>query len=71
MFAAQEYNSIELLCRRNKHDNWMIVIPDSLTQDVIVWYRSILNHAGVNRMTNTINMHMWFSQMEERVKKHV
>ena len=48
-----------------------IVIPQELQYPVIRWLHSILGHAGISRLSNTLRKHFWFPYMVQRITQFV
>jgi hypothetical protein len=46
--------TVPLLCFKDK-----IVVPTSLTKQIIQWYHYLLCHPGINRTEETIGQHHW------------
>ncbi len=48
-----------------------IVIPRVLQFSTIRWLHSLLDHAGINRLYNTLNTHFWFPHMLQMITDYV
>ncbi len=48
-----------------------IIIPKALQYPTIRWLHSILGHAGINRLYNTMKSHFWFPNMIHSITKYV
>jgi len=51
--------------------NWKIVIPNSLVKDVMSWYHTILGHAGIEKLVNTIGARFLISKLRERAEEAI
>ena len=51
--------------------NWKIVIPNSLTKDVMSWYHTILGHAGIEKLVNTIGARFLIPKLRERAEEAI
>lgn len=65
-FAFKYVNNTRLIFHKNK-----VVLPTSLINSVISWYHDNLNHPGINRTYETINMHFTCRGLKRFVQKHV
>ena len=45
------------------------MIPQKLQYPAVRWCHSLLGHAGVTRLTNTLKDHFWFPQMKEMIER--
>ena len=59
-------NNIKLIFFKNK-----VVLPESLVRSVVAWYHDNLNHPGINRTFETINMHFTCKGLQRLVQEHV
>ena len=48
-----------------------IVVPHQLQYPAVRWLHSILGHAGINRLYETLSSHFWFPQMKELITYHI
>ena len=48
-----------------------IVVPFKLRYPVIMWFHSILGHAGVTRLHATLSSHFWFPHMQEEMNSYI
>ena len=65
-YTKRFVNNIQL----SFHDN-RIIIPISLVQPIITWYHNNLNHPGIARTFETINMHFTHPKLRHLVQQHV
>ena len=56
----------ELICHKGK-----IVIPQTLTKQVMEWYHMYLGHPGINRTEETISQHLWWPKMRDDITQQV
>ena len=45
-----------------------IVVPQQLQFPVVRWIHSILGHAGISRLNETLSSHFWFPQMRSMIR---
>jgi hypothetical protein len=55
-----------LLCFKDK-----IVVPTSLTKQIIQWYHYLLCHPSINRTGETIGQHFYWPKMREQITNDV
>ena len=65
-FDIKYVNDTRIIFYRNK-----VVIPSSLVLPIITWYHNNLNHPGINRTYETINMHFTCKGLKNTVRDHV
>jgi len=65
-FDTKYVNNTCLVFHNNK-----VVLPQSLVASVITWYHNNLNHPGINRTFETINMHFTYKGLKRLVQDHV
>jgi hypothetical protein len=58
--------TICLLCFKDK-----IVIPTSLTKQIIQWYHYLLCHPSINRTEETIRQHFYWPKMRDQITNDV
>ena len=46
-----------------------IVIPQQLQFPAVRWIHSILGHAGISRLNETLSSHFWFPQMKRMIEE--
>jgi len=54
-YQTKFVNNTKLLFFKNK-----VVLPSSLVQSVVSWYHDNLNHPGIQRTFEMINMHFYY-----------
>ena len=63
---VQMSQDANIICyRKTPNDDPRIYIPDSLLERLTNWYHQVLNHPGMNRLYETINTHMYNSQLRK------
>ncbi len=55
-----------LLCFKDK-----IVVPTSLTKQIVQWYHYLLCHPSINRTEETIGQHFYWLKMREQITNEV
>ena len=61
-----------LIVRQAKPDEvWKIFIPDAQLTNLVKWYHQVLNHTGISRLIETINMHFYNHDLRTRVESIV
>jgi hypothetical protein len=58
--------TVRLLCFKDK-----IVIPTSLTKQIVQWYHYLLCHPSINRTEETIGQHFYRPKMRDQVTNDV
>jgi hypothetical protein len=58
--------TVRLLCFKDK-----IVIPTSLTKQIIQWYHYLLCHPGINRTEETMGQHFYWPKMRDQIMNDV
>jgi len=66
LYQTKFVNNIKLIFFKNK-----VVLPSSLVQSVVSWYHDNLNHPGIQRTFETINMHFTCKGLRRIVETHV
>ena len=64
MFETKFVNNIKLI--KN-----ILVIPESLVESIVIWYHDNLNHHGINRTFETINMHFTCKDLKSIVYEYM
>ena len=60
-FSKSIISTTELIhYQQDETNEKRIVIPQDLQYSVIRWLHSILSHAGISRLYNTLRTHFWF-----------
>jgi len=65
-FESKYVNNVPLVFNKGK-----VVLPYPLIEQVITWYHNNLNHPGINRTFETINMHFTCRGLKRLVQEHV
>jgi len=50
---------------------WKIVIPNSLIKDIMNWYHTILGHAGIEKLVNTVGARFFIPKLRERAEEAI
>ena len=67
-FAMRQFGNVELACRRHdNNDQYAIVVPAAIENDVIVWYHHVCGHSGETRTYQTINNHLYIKNLKDKV----
>lgn len=53
---------------RHNNEPWRICIPDALLQPTVQWYHQALNHLGMNRLHDTIRLHLYHPRLRATVE---
>lgn len=57
-YQHKEFQQFEVICHlptgSNEQNNWKIVIPHSLSEDLVRWYHLVLGHCGIQRLKDTV-----------------
>lgn len=65
-YAERFVHNISLVFYKDK-----VAIPTTLVHPIIQWYHDNLNHPGITRTFETINMHFTYKGLKDLVKQHV
>ena len=64
VFPTKIINNISIICKRQEFplqdDEWRIVIPAAMINNVIRWYHLVLGHPGSQRLYDTINARFFY-----------
>ena len=68
-YEWRPFDGVQLVCKNvpTAPNAYKICIPNSLVNDVIVWYHETLGHVGESRLFTTINTHMTCPLLYDRV----
>jgi RNase H-like domain found in reverse transcriptase/Reverse transcriptase (RNA-dependent DNA polymerase)/Integrase zinc binding domain len=66
---AQDVNIICYIPKPN--EQWKLYLPDELLHETVAWYHYVLGHLGQSRLFDTISMHLYNSQLKNKVTDYV
>ena len=71
-FRMHQCDNRELICwQPDPQEDWRIVIPNAILDDVIEWYHQVLNHTGMTKMRLTMERNLWNPTMRRRIEEIV
>ena len=66
-FPMQSFgDNINLICYVQPDQPWCIALPTDLLEPILNWYQRILNHIGITRLVDTINVHFFHPQLHQK-----
>jgi transposase InsO family protein len=69
-YSYQQFGNVNLVCYRIPLEhNWKIFVPDALLHRLVRWYHSVLCHAGINNLHQTLSMVYHHPQLHATVEK--
>ena len=62
-------DSGEIICykKRPEEDNWKVALPETIVQDVVVWFHKVLGHPGQHRLQDTLNARYYHPKLRWHV----
>jgi transposase InsO family protein len=67
----QEYHGTPLVCKRANNNEWRIVLPNNVVDDVVQWYHAALMHSGEVRTLRAISRYFYSFKLKDRVHDYV
>jgi hypothetical protein len=67
----QEYHGTPLVCKRANNNEWRIMLPDNIVDDVVRWYHASLMHSGEVRTLQAISRYFYSFKLKDRVHDYV
>jgi hypothetical protein len=64
----QGINGTDVIVYHYPNRPWKIVIPESLIEDVILWYHQVLGHCGQQRLYDTIASRFYIPKLQEKIQ---
>ena len=68
--TMQQYEVVVYSKEPNSRE-WKIVIPNSLIKDIMTWYHTILGHAGIEKLINTVGARFLIPKLRERAEEAI
>ena len=66
-YEHQEFQQFHVICFKATNDElWRIVIPDSLSKDVLTWYFLVLGHCGMEILYRTVSARFVINKLKEK-----
>ena len=56
---------------KDTNRQWKIVIPNSLVKAVMSWYHTILGHAGIEKLVNTVGARFHINNLRARAEEAI
>ena len=67
----QQFHGTHLVCKKAANNEWRIVLPDNVVDNVVRWYHSTLMHSGQIRTLRAISRYFYSFKLKERVQDYV
>lgn len=69
-YETQTFHGIDLICK-NIDGQWKVVLPEALVDDTVAWYHAVCDHAGTERLYQTITQVFFHRGLKEKIKEYV
>ena len=71
-FVKSSIHEVDLIhYKSDEFEKPKIVIPNAIQLTAIRWMHSLLDHAGITRLSSTFRKHFWFPQMNKAITQLV
>ena len=67
-YMTQGINGTDVIVFHYPNRPWKIIIPESLIEDVILWYHRVLGHCGQQRLYDTIASRFYITKLQEKIQ---